>query len=282
MKKSSSILSLLFFFHSPSVWSKIDFENLKHCMTSLRAPLISRTDKAVLPRSQFISTLNWKSRENYEINALIYHEEVDGMTRVHVIQDIETNRRGLFSGLRNQLNQEVPNINRTYVYNSSDLKAYRCNSREPQSVLPLGGHCKGSGESRCPMAKVGFSLGVENNQTTFCPSSVTHAEVKRGYQREVDLTTSQSEEIVKKAILEQIEFLSRYQASGKLQFDKNNVIQALYNKAYCLKALEPSPVEIRAAASPLLCQLSPLDREVCLQGDVGPNPIDPQMMKATE
>ncbi len=276
--KAALIVVMLSF--CSSAFAEIDFENLKHCMASLRAPNANTLDRGVRPDSQFINTINWQNRENYEINALIFKEEINGETHVHVVQDVEANRTGLLAGMRNRLNNVTPNINRTYVFNTSRLAQQTCNEREPQSILALGGSCRDRGDGQCPMAKVGFGLTQVNGQTQFCPITTTFSEPQRSYQRELDLSSRQSEDIVRRAIVDQINFITEHHRSNRLQFDRNNVIQALSGKKYCQKAIQPEPVEIQAAGQILICQLAPLDRQVCQQGDV--DPIDaPVIMNTT-
>ncbi len=288
----SRVLIFCFVFSTSSAQANgphdFDFQSLKNCFLQTNSNHPERNHPDVQSHSRFVSTLIDESsldigtQYNHQLNALMFSETQASQTLVHVIQDVGgpgDNGGALFQSLSNRLNRRTPNIRETFVFNNSQL-ASRCDSRQPQNVIQVGGTCtyttaESEGSQACPTtAGIGFTVSA-NGPQSLC--GVTHSfGERRGFSQRRDLPLSQTRDVVERALVDRLNYLQTMVAQPGTQLDQQNIINALSPDGSCHNVISPTPPAVSALSSRILCLLQPQNRQICIQGDPGPSLDGPQ------
>ncbi len=265
-----------------------DFQNLRNCFLQTNSNHPEHNHPSIQSHSRFVSTLIDESsldsgtQYNHQLDALMFSETQGSQTLVHIIQDVGgpgDNSGALFQSLSNRLNRRTPNIRETFVFNNSQLSA-GCDSRRPQNVIRVGGTCtyttaESEGQHTCPTtAGLGFTVS-QNGPLSLC--GVTHSfGERRGYSQRRDLPLSQTRDVVERALVDRLTYLQTMITQPGTQLDQQNIINALSAEGSCHQVISPTPPQVSALSSRILCLLQPQNRQVCVQGDTGHGFDEPQ------
>lgn len=256
--------------------AKVNFESLQHCLVSLRAHPKSTAFQIAPSPVSFITTLGEQQRQSQKANALVFRETIEGREHVHIVQDVNANRSGLFAGLRNSFSNTNPNIARTYIFENNQV-ANDCSSSN-RSIIPIGGTCESHDQDGCRLGQLSFGVSRSGDQNKLCPNEISFADPVRNYRREQDIPATEMDSLVERAILTQIEYLQKNLPSEEMQYDRNNILRALSDNAYCAKAIEPQSASIVEKAQALVCHLAPTDTKRCSPAELLPSedgtPVD--------
>ena len=96
--------------------------------------------------------------------------------------------------------------------------------------------------------------------------------------KKFDLSTQMPlNQLIHESLGARLRFIDGFVLTNKFKSNPNNILAGLVNNGPCMKAICPTPVEIKTLASRIICQVNPKHNE-CVQGDLDGTGLSPDMM----
>ena len=263
-----TILTALLLLNSPlqATENPFDFEQLKNCFQSTNSNFERRNQVLPESNSTFLSSIIEDGRLTSSYDALMFKEQVNGRTQVHVIQDTTQNKGGLFKSMRYSLDRSVPRIRATFTIPQSNIRSQNCPSRGFSNTLLLGGYCTNQNNERCILPQVSLDLVRTETSSRICPPQKVFDNENRLFAGDLALTDTPS--IIERAIVDRLTYLDKALSIGGLNYDSSNIETALSASGACLRVLQPTPTSITSQASKVLCQVAPQRNQACPRSSI--------------